>query len=289
MRKVVALALAAVLAAAGAAQAAAAEVTRRTILPNTRYETTLYIIDSGRPGPTVWVSGGVHGSELAGWKAAERIANWRVSRGKLIVVPHANKPAVQQQRRSATGDPDLNRQFPQRSGQAARTQLARALWAELRRHNPDWVFDLHEAMGNSNLDASSVGQSIIVHPTPQMTSLARRVLNRVNAGLSSTHRFNLMRHPVPGSLADAAGEVLGANSAIVETSRTYALNTRINWHLQIMRYMLDELDMNPQTSASGASIASAGAPVPIGAETGAPTSAATGAPTGTATGAPIPI
>lgn len=78
-RKVVALGLAAVLAAAGAAQAAAAEVTRRTILPNTRYATTLYVIDSGRPGPTVWISGGVHGSELAGWKAAERIAFLGVS------------------------------------------------------------------------------------------------------------------------------------------------------------------------------------------------------------------
>lgn len=264
-RKVVALGLAAVLAAAGAAQAAAAEVTRRTILPNTRYATTLYVIDSGRPGPTVWISGGVHGSELAGWKAAERIAGWSVSRGRLIVVPHANKPAVQQQRRSATGDPDLNRQFPQRPGQAARTQLARALWEELRRYNPDWVFDLHEAMGNSNLDAASVGQSIIVYPTTQMTSLARRVINRVNVGLTTTRRFNLMRHPVPGSLADAAGEVLGANSAIVETSRTYALNTRINWHLQIMRYMLEELNMNPQTSAAGAAVASSRVPAPTGA------------------------
>ena len=44
--------------------------------------------------------------------------------------------------------------------------------------------------------------------------------------------------------------MLGANAAIVETSRTYGLSTRINWHLQIMRYLLEELDMEPETSSA---------------------------------------
>ena len=250
LRKAAALALAAAMAVTGAAQAAAVQVTQRTILPGTTYETTLYVIDSGRDGPTVWVSGGVHGSELAGWKAAERIARWSIGRGRLIVVPHANAPAVRQERRSATGDPDLNRQFPKRAGESAKTPLARALWEELRRYNPDWVIDLHEAMGNNNLDPGSVGQSIIVYPTSRMVSVANRVIRRINAGLSSTQKFNLMRYPVEGSLADAAGHVLGANAAIVETSRTYGLSTRINWHLQIMRYLLEELDMEPETSSA---------------------------------------
>ncbi|HEX6990214.1 MAG TPA: succinylglutamate desuccinylase/aspartoacylase family protein [Bacillota bacterium] len=260
LRTAVAAATAAFIMVAGAARVTAAEVTRRTILPGTRYATTLYEIDSGRSGPIVWVSGGVHGSELAGWMAAERIAGWDIARGKLIVVPHANQPAVQQRRRSATGDPDLNRQFPQRAGQSARTRLARALWAELLRYRPDWVFDLHEALSNNNANPDSVGQSIIVHPTSRMTSLARRVIDRMNAGLSSARDFNLMRYPVQGSLADAAGQVLGANAAIVETSRQYALSTRIDWHLRIMRTILEELDMNPQTaSTGGTSVAKAAA------------------------------
>lgn len=227
----------------------AAGVTRHTLLAGTRYSTEIIIVDSGQIGPTVWISGGVHGSEIAGWKAAEQIANWSVSRGKLIVVPHANKPAVQQQQRSASGDPDLNRQFPLRRGQQPKGSLATALWQELQRHNPDWVFDLHEALGNRNLSQDSVGQTIIVYPRNGMSQLANEAVQRLNREISiSTQRFRVIEYPVEGSLARAAGQVLGANAAILETSRMYPLQTRINWHLRLVRYLLEGLNMNPSTA-----------------------------------------
>lgn len=227
----------------------AAQVRKKTILAGTAYATEIIEIDSGVTGPTVWISGGVHGSELAGWKAAERIAKWTVSRGRLIVVPHANKAAVRQQRRAAQGGADLNRQFPQRAGQKPQGALATALWQELQRYKPDWVFDLHEALGNRNLSKDSVGQTIIAYPRTAMINMANQAVQQVNRGLSSTRRFQVIRNPVHGSLAHAAGHVLGANAAIVETSRTFKLEDRINWHLQIMRTVLERLNMQPKTSA----------------------------------------
>lgn len=222
-------------------------VTTRTLLSGTQHATTLYEIDSGKPGPTVFITGGVHGSELAGWKAAEQIAKWRVSRGRLIVIPHAFKLAVEQQRRAAVGYPDLNRQFPTSAGASPNGTIAQALWRELQRYRPDWVLDLHEAMSNRNLDSSSVGQTIIAHPGGggQMVSMSNRIIARINPTLSSVHRFRTLQWPVQGSLARAAGSYLGANAAIVETSRMYDLNTRINWHLTLMSLLLDELDMLP--------------------------------------------
>lgn len=232
-------------------------VTTKTLLPGTKYATTLYIIDSGRPGPVVWISGGVHGSELAGWMAAEQIANWRVERGKLLVLPHANAPAVKARLRSASGDGDLNREFPMRSGEAPKSQLARAIWNELQAQKPDWVLDLHEAMSNRNINPSSVGQTIIAHPSTGMMNMANQLVSQINRGLSSTLRFQVLRYPVQGSLARAAGQVLGANAAIVETSRLYSLENRIQWHLTMMENLLKELDMAPSTGGRDSAAAPA--------------------------------
>lgn len=228
-------------------------VTVRTILSGTVHATKLYVIDSGVPGPTVWISGGVHGSELAGWMAAERITQWRVSRGRLIVVPHAFELAVQQRLRAARGYSDLNRQFPTSASGSPSGTLAKGLWEELKRYRPDWVFDLHEAMSNRNLNPSSVGQTIIVYPNSEINALVQTVISRINRNLSSTLDFQMLRYPVQGSLARAAGQFLGANAAIVETSRLYDLDDRIDWHLTIMRYVLEELDMGPVTHTSSLS------------------------------------
>ncbi|REJ38431.1 MAG: hypothetical protein DIU84_00060 [Bacillota bacterium] len=228
-------------------------VTVRTILSGTVHATKLYVIDSGVPGPTVWISGGVHGSELAGWMAAERITQWRVSRGRLIVVPHAFELAVQQRLRAARGYSDLNRQFPTSASGSPSGTLAKGLWEELKRYRPDWVFDLHEAMSNRNLNPSSVGQTIIVYPNSEINALVQTVISRINRNLSSTLHFQMLRYPVQGSLARAAGQFLGANAAIVETSRLYDLDDRIDWHLTIMRYVLEELDMGPVTHTSSLS------------------------------------
>ncbi|HEX6988095.1 MAG TPA: succinylglutamate desuccinylase/aspartoacylase family protein [Bacillota bacterium] len=226
------------------------EVTVRTILSGTSHATELYVIDSGVPGPTVWISGGVHGSELAGWMAAEEIAEWRVTRGRLVVVPHAFQLAVEQRLRAARGYSDLNRQFPTSSGDSPNGTVARALWEELERYEPDWVFDLHEALSNRNLDSSSVGQTMIVYPNSEINAMAETVIDRINEDLSSTLDFRMLRYPVQGSLARAAGQFLGANAAIVETSRMYDLDDRIDWHLTLMRYVLEELDMGPITETS---------------------------------------
>lgn len=233
-------------------------VTTKTLLPGTKYATTLYIIDSGRPGPTVWISGGIHGSELAGWQAAEQITKWRVGRGKLIVLPRANAPAVNARKRSASGDGDLNREFPQSSGGSPKSQLARAIWNELRLYKPDWVFDLHEAMSNRNLNPNSVGQTIIAYPSSEMMSMSNTLVNHINRSLPSHLRFRVLRYPVQGSLARAAGQFLGANAAIVETSRLYSLQDRIQWHLTLMEAMLRELNMSPATGARSAAAPAAG-------------------------------
>lgn len=65
-----------------------------TLAEGTRFATPWVLIEGEQRGPTVFVVGGIHGDELAGARAAEAISHWSVRRGRLIVLPRANVPAL---------------------------------------------------------------------------------------------------------------------------------------------------------------------------------------------------
>ncbi|WP_170836961.1 M14 family metallopeptidase [Haloferax larsenii] len=134
------------------------------LLPDTKYETPVYVIDSGKPGPTAFVVGGMHGEEPQGYIAAEHMTRFRPTGGKLVVIPYANRPAVDLAARY-TEDGDLNRQFP--TGSDPTSTLAQAIWDKLLEHDPDVVVDLHSSSGIYKHDGK-VGQAIFpTRATPQ--------------------------------------------------------------------------------------------------------------------------
>ena len=135
-----------------------------SLLPGTEYETPVYVIDSGNPGPTAFVVGGIHGDEPQGYTSAMEMTRVRPTGGKLVVVPEANRQAVQLGARY-TEDGDLNRQFP--TGSVPESELARALWSELVAHDPDVVVDLHSSSGIYKHDGK-VGQAVFpTRATPE--------------------------------------------------------------------------------------------------------------------------
>jgi predicted deacylase len=63
-------------------------------LAGTAGDTDVYYLEGKEPGGTVFVMGGVHGNEIAGMLSAQvLVENAVVSKGRLIVVPHANESA----------------------------------------------------------------------------------------------------------------------------------------------------------------------------------------------------
>ena len=74
-----------------------------------------YVFDSGRPGPSLLVMGGVHGNEICGPKAIRQImlelagGSLSLVKGKLVVVPVVNRLAYEQNVRLV--DENLNRIF----------------------------------------------------------------------------------------------------------------------------------------------------------------------------------
>jgi predicted deacylase len=64
-------------------------------LAKTAGETSVFVFQGAEPGGTVFVAGGTHGNEVAGYMAATLIVErLRLKKGRVIVVPHANNSAA---------------------------------------------------------------------------------------------------------------------------------------------------------------------------------------------------
>jgi predicted deacylase len=240
--------LAALLAPMAPLWAAAPEA--GTIAAGTRFATPFYLQDSGQPGPTVLVTGGIHGDETAGAAAAEEIRHWTVVRGRLIVVPRLNTTGLAAgRRRMADVDEslaDLNRDFPRVGRQEpARGSPAVEIWQVVRQQKPAWLVDLHEAQGVHGSKPGNVGSTLLPCPSPDMTQALPVLLAAVNGAISQRPKqFIAARPPKDSTLARAAGEHLGIRALIVETTRPgQSLEVRVRQHTTIVRALLEHLKM----------------------------------------------
>lgn len=221
------------------------DVQVKTLAAGTKYATSMYVINSGKPGPVVMVVGGVHGNEKAGYTAARKISQYKISRGTLLVIPEANQLAIKANRRAAKGYSDLNRSFPQSASQAPKTVLAKAIYGAIKDYDVDWLIDLHEGYDYyKNPKTSSVGQTLIYYPANSTKTTAQAIVNDLNRGISSSiKKFSLLRYPVKGSLARAAGQYLGVRAMIFETCDNPSLSVRVGYHVQAVNKLLSTLNM----------------------------------------------
>lgn len=223
------------------------------IAEGTRWATNYYVVQAAEAGPTVMVISGVHGDEQAGPVAADDMRSWPLVRGRLILVPRANQPALARGTRRTldTRYPDLNRNFPVHDGDAPRGTMARALWSVLIATHPDWVVDMHEGFDFHRVNAKSVGSSVLYFPTDTNRHQASRLMRAVNRTVTlDVHRFVLLRPPVRGSFSRAASQLLGIPAMILETTKKdQPLATRVAQHHLMMAQLLGDLGMLAGTDA----------------------------------------
>jgi len=234
--------------------AARAEVGRTSglIAENTEWENPYYIVDSGVEGPTLLITGGLHGNEPAGYRAAEQIRHWPIRCGKLIVVPRVNTPGLKQNTRWLPGESEelrnANRNFP-KTGEPneARSVLVKALWEFMQSQEPDWVVDLHEGSDFHVANPKSVGSSIIYFDTPEMQQLAAKIYDDVNATIEAPDREIVKlfkRGPIDGGLVRASIQQLGAKGFCFETTyQKQPISTRTRQHRIMVHRLMRELGM----------------------------------------------
>ena len=221
------------------------------------WATPYYIVDSGVDGPTVFITGGIHGNEPSGARSAEQIRHWPIIRGKMIVVPRVNTAALDSNLRRTPDAPaelgDVNRNFPSPDiADRPRGEIAPALWKLVVDQQPDWVFDLHEGF-QFNISHKpkpgkdkSVGSSIVFDSKQDVGPLVKRMVAAANSSVTDPDRrfVPLGRGPKKTTLAAAAIDVLGAKAMILETTYQYQrLPVRNRQHRAMMNTALTQLGM----------------------------------------------
>lgn len=209
----------------------------------TAEETDVHRIRAGNSGPTVFVVGGIHGSEEAGYRAARRATDWAVDAGTLVVLPNANRPAIERgQRRGRTGK-DLNRQFP--LGEPPATPLARAVWATVIRHDPDVFIDLHASAGILARDSGYVGQAVFHSGHTGLTRRVEKAVAYLNRAVVPTAKpdyeylVGRMDGSPEGMVATKAARDRDIPACIYEvTEAGLDLETQVEWTTSFLRQML---------------------------------------------------
>ena len=215
------------------------EKSNYTIMTGTTVETTVYVFKSNVSGPTVFITGGTHGDELAGWHAALKLLERDDYRGTVIIIPRLNRLACElEQRYPGTVDgvkyTDLNRAFPGDENGTITQQLAYAIQEEILKYDPKYVIDLHESRG-SYTGGQRLGDQLL-WGNAKTALMLEDVLEIYNTKYleEGDAPFMLDGPGVEHSLNYWVGTVLGKYEFTVETSRLLALDKRISQQLNII-------------------------------------------------------
>ena len=221
------------------------------------WETPVYVVESGQPGPTVVIVGGVHGDETAGAVSAMSVTDWQFTLGRVIVIPTASVTALEDGTRmtpTAEGEDEinLNRLFPINGDEQVAHPLAVDIWRLLDNVRPDWVLDLHEGeryfiAEPPELEDKSVGQTIIVLRDTWAEPLAALMVRSVNQTIDSAMKQYVLigfGRTSRGQLARAAAEHLGARGMIIETVNSDgSVESRVANHQATLREFFRVLGM----------------------------------------------
>lgn len=107
----------------------------------------LRVIRGEDPGPTVFVTGALHGDELNGTGAIRSLLNdptWGPVSGNVIMVPVLNVLGFERHSRYLPDRRDLNRCFPGNASGSMATRMAKVIFDEIVSRS-DFGIDLHTA------------------------------------------------------------------------------------------------------------------------------------------------
>ena len=186
----VSLLLSALVGLASAGSAQASTKSGFVFFEGTQYPLGVVFVHGEAPGPTVMIQGGIQGDEPTGFLSAQILAESRVLKGNLIVVPRANVPSIHVHQRAV--NVDMNRRFDRDYNQFYEDRLARAVRFLLSQSSA--FIHLHEGSGfydpeyvSPLRNPSRWGQSVIIdantHERLDLARLVNSALAEINASV----------------------------------------------------------------------------------------------------------
>ncbi len=202
-------------------------------------ETTGFKIESGAPGPILYVVAGIHGNEPAGVEAAEDLKALQLKKGALVVLPKANALAVAKRSRTVTSIGDLNRVFPGKVQGMAVETLARAIFQDIVAYRPDLVVDLHESGHYRSGAKFDVGHAVI-YSSAEITALVDDVLFEMNRSADEPYVYFI--DALDGTL-NSALTTAGIPTITFESDVNLPYSERVTAHKQLLQWVLKAYNM----------------------------------------------
>ncbi len=227
------------------------------LLEETDYATLAFIFDSGKGGKNIIIIGGTHGNEPAGYEAAlrllEQFENTPPKQGKVIIIPLANRQSVNNYARRIPVPEgvdkergNLNRCYPGKEDGLPMERMAYEVEKLVRENNIDVFIDMHEARyfhlntpKESNRD-QGLGQTIIYYPNNESSWIVMNLLDGINESIKNKDEvFSAVEMPIKNSAAWWAGKYLNIPAFTFETMRKMDLEKRIDYHLKMVKTVLE--------------------------------------------------
>ena len=207
------------------------------ICEGTPMEAEVVVLTAAEPGNILYIIASVHGNEIAAYSAADRLKDMELKSGTLYILSPANVQGKENYSRYVKDEQDLNRSFPGSSDGSEAEQLANAIFEDVKRVNPAFVFDLHEAI-TSMENRDFLGSSLIYTDLTKMDELFLDMYLATQAGELCSEPFNYFGPGPLGSVNNVITTELGIPVITVETYRVYALERRIEDQMAVVGYTL---------------------------------------------------
>lgn len=215
------------------------EVSTYKIAEGTDVENEVVVLKGEEEGPTIYIVAGVHGDEIAGWMTGNLVKKVSIRAGTVHILAPANRwgASADPRTRYVTEQQDLNRSFPGDPEGTMAQRAADAIFQDIQRVNPIFLFDLHEARSNrENYDF--LGSSLIYTDLSKMSDMYLDLLLATETGELCSERFNFYGPGPIGSINNTVTTQLEIPTITVETYRGYPLERRIGDQLDIVEYVL---------------------------------------------------
>ena len=208
----------------------------------TDHATPWWELTGAERGPTMIVEAGIHGDEIAGVLALDALLpRLEVTRGRVVVFPRMNRPAVDAETRQINRD--LNTVFPGNAkGEVYELRLAREIFDWVGEQQADLVLTLHESRYlHDGSTPRTFGQTIVYGVKP-MPRILDRVLSQLNEELADPkHKFWPNYFPIATSSTEQFVDNFGGTGFCAETWRGFDLDVRVQMQEELVLAFFDQL------------------------------------------------
>jgi hypothetical protein len=229
-------------------------------------EFSTHKLESGVPGPTVLVVGGIQGDEPGGFHAASLlVTDYKVTRGALWIVPNLNFESIIKRSRGLNGD--MNRKFAALTRDDPDYREVERIKSLIQSPEIDFIINLHDGSGfyrdryiDNMHNANRWGQSIIIDQEALgrtrfagVGEYARVVAQRVNGHLlEQEHRYSVHNTRTAEGDAEMAKTLTyfavknGKPAIGLEASKSLPTRERVYYHLHLLEALLGQLGIGLQ-------------------------------------------